>query len=124
MVGKAGKVRQASFVILEWRLGVGKVSKGRLVQIMGPVVDVEFPPEGLPEIYDAVEVQRPAGGQVMLEVQQDLGNNWVRCVAMDSTDGLRRGLEAVALGGPITVPVGRPCLGRLLNVIGDRKSVV
>jgi F-type H+-transporting ATPase subunit beta len=115
----AGKVRQASFVILVGRLGVGKVSKGRLVQIMGPVVDLEFPPEELPETYDAVEVQRPDGGKVVLEVQQDLGNNWVRCVAMDSTDGLRRGLEAVATGGPITVPVGRPCLGRLLNVIGE-----
>jgi len=95
------------------------MAQGKIVQIMGPVVDVEFAPEELPEIYEAIEVKRPEGGRLVLEVQQHLGNDMVRCVAMDSTDGLRRGLEAISTGGPITVPVGPATLGRLFNVIGD-----
>ncbi len=93
--------------------------RGKIVQIIGPVVDVEFPPEGLPEIYDAVEIMKPNGETLVAEVQQHLGNNWLRCVAMSSTDGLRRGAEAMAPGGPITVPVGRGCLGRLMDVVGN-----
>jgi F-type H+/Na+-transporting ATPase subunit beta len=93
-------------------------SKGRVVQIMGPVVDIEFPSGTLPEIYDAVEIPRD-GGRLIAEVQQHLGNDWVRCVAMDATDGLRRGMEAISTGAPITVPVGPATLGRIFNVIGE-----
>ena len=93
--------------------------KGRVVQIIGPVVDVEFPTEDLPEIYEAVHVKRQDGSTLVLEVQQHVGSKWVRCIAMDTTDGLRRGLEAIAMGGPIMVPVGRATLGRLFNVVGE-----
>jgi F-type H+-transporting ATPase subunit beta len=93
-------------------------NKGRVVQVMGPVVDVEFPSGDLPEIYDAVAIPRN-GGQLIVEVQQHLGNNWVRCVAMDATDGLRRGMEAINTGNPIMVPVGRATLGRIFNVLGE-----
>jgi F-type H+-transporting ATPase subunit beta len=85
---------------------------------MGPVVDLEFPPEELPQIYDAVEILRE-GGRLVVEVQQHLGNDWVRCVAMDATDGLRRGTEAVGTGEPIQVPVGPATLGRIFNVVGE-----
>jgi F-type H+-transporting ATPase subunit beta len=93
-------------------------SKGRVVQVMGPVVDVEFPSGDLPEIYDAVAIPRD-GGQLVVEVQQHLGNDWVRCVAMDATDGLRRGMEAINTGNPIMVPVGKATLGRIFNVLGE-----
>ncbi len=92
---------------------------GRVVQVIGPVVDVAFPEGHLPDIYDAVRIRRRDGTDLIVEVQQHLGNEWVRCVAMDSTDGLVRGLEAVATGGPITVPVGQACLGRIFNVVGE-----
>jgi len=93
-------------------------SKGRVVQVMGPVVDLEFPAGELPDIYEAIEIPRD-GGRLVVEVQQHLGNDWVRCVAMDSTDGLRRGMEAIATGGPIRVPVGPVTLGRIFNVLGE-----
>jgi len=93
-------------------------TKGRVVQVMGPVVDVEFPSGGLPEIYDAVSIPRD-GGQMVVEVQQHLGNGWVRCVAMDATEGLRRGMEAINTGAPISVPVGTATLGRIFNVLGE-----
>jgi len=93
--------------------------RGRVVQVIGPVVDIEFPPEQLPEIYDAVEIPRDDDGKLVLEVQKHLGDDWVRCLAMDSTDGLRRGAEALATGAPISVPVGKATLGRLLNVLGE-----
>jgi len=83
------------------------------------VVDVEFPAEELPEVYDAVEIEAGDGNKLLVEVQQHLGNNWVRCLAMDTTDGLRRGAECVDTGAPIAVPVGRACLGRLFNVLGQ-----
>ena len=92
---------------------------GRVVQVIGPVVDVAFPEGQLPDIFDAVRIRRRDGTDLIVEVQQHLGNEWVRCVAMDSTDGLVRGLEAVATGGPITVPVGQACLGRIFNVVGE-----
>jgi len=92
---------------------------GRVVQILGGVVDVEFPPEHLPEIYDAVEVLRTDHPPLVLEVQRHLGNSWVRCLAMDTTDGLRRGLSVRATGAPIMVPVGPSTLGRVFNVIGQ-----
>ncbi len=92
---------------------------GRIVQVIGPVVDIQFPPGQLPEIYDAVEIPRNGEGKLVLEVQQHLGGDWVRCLAMDSTDGLQRGMEAVGTGAPIMVPVGEATLGRLLNVLGE-----
>jgi len=95
-------------------------TKGRVVQVIGPVVDVEFPPEQLPEIYNAVEIYRDGEEhKLVLEVQQHIGDEWVRCLAMDTTDGLRRGLEAIDTGGPIKVPVGPATLGRLFNVLGE-----
>jgi len=94
------------------------MAKGKVVQIIGTVVDVEFPPDELPAIYNAVEIEM-GGGKVVGEVQQHLGNNWVRCLAMGSTDGLGRGAEAVDTGQPISVPVGPPTLGRLFNIVGE-----
>ena len=93
-------------------------SKGRVVQVMGPVVDVEFPGGQLPDIYHAIAIPRN-GGQLIAEVQQHLGNDWVRCVAMDATDGLRRGMEVINTGKPISVPVGTSTLGRIFNVLGE-----
>lgn len=93
-------------------------ANGRVVQILGGVVDVEFPAEQLPEVYDGIEIPREGKPPLVLEVQKHLGNNWVRCVAMDTTDGLRRGLPAIAMGGPIKVPVGPSTLGRVFNVLG------
>ncbi len=91
---------------------------GRVIQITGPVVDIEFPAGHLPSIYNAVEVMRGDGGKIICEVQQHLGNNWVRSVAMTTTDGLARGVAAVDTGSPITVPVGQATLGRVFNVLG------
>jgi F-type H+-transporting ATPase subunit beta len=91
---------------------------GKVVQVQGAVVDLEFPPETLPDIFDSVEIHRD-DQRLVLEVQQHVGRNWVRCVAMDTTDGLRRGAEAIATGTPITVPVGPPTLGRVFNVLGE-----
>jgi len=96
-----------------------KGTKGNVVQVIGTVVDVEFPAEGLPDIYNALELSMGDGKRLVLEVQQHLGNNWVRTLAMDTTDGLRRGAEAIDTGDPITVPVGEPCLGRLFNALGE-----
>lgn len=99
---------------------MSKGIKGRVVQVIGPVVDVEFPPQELPEIYNAVEIYRDGEeNKLVLEVQQHIGNEWVRCLAMDTTDGLRRGLEAIDTGAPIKVPVGPATLGRLFNVLGE-----
>jgi F-type H+-transporting ATPase subunit beta len=97
----------------------GTKNFGRIVQIIGPVLDVEFDEGKLPEIYHALRIERDGGGYLIAEVQQHRGNSWVRAVAMDTTDGLRRGTEVLDTGGPITVPVGPEALGRLLNVIGE-----
>ncbi|MCO5222406.1 MAG: F0F1 ATP synthase subunit beta [Thermomicrobiales bacterium] len=94
-------------------------ANGSVVQVLGPVVDVQFPPDELPEIYYALEVVPEGGEPLTLEVQQHLGNDWVRAVAMSSTDGLRRGMEVKNTGAAITVPVGPETLGRILNVVGD-----
>jgi len=96
---------------------------GRVVQIIGPVLDIEFP-DGVPAIYNAVRVEDPGGAggvkiEVIAEVEQHLGENRVRCVSMLPTDGMVRGMRAVDLAGPITVPVGTATLGRVLNVIGE-----
>jgi len=94
-------------------------NEGRIVQIIGPVLDVQFEEGHLPEIFGALRVRHDDGSVVIAEIQQHRGNNWVRAVAMSSTDGLRRGMKAEDLGGPITAPVGDGTLGRLFNVVGD-----
>ena len=91
---------------------------GRVIQITGPVVDIEFPAGQLPAIYNAVEIQREGQDPLVCEVQQHLGNNWVRSVAMTTTDGLARGIAVVDTGAPITVPVGEATLGRVFDVLG------
>src|SRR5205814_2459961 len=95
------------------------VKTGEIVQIIGPVLDVRFEEGELPEIYQALSVRKDDGTDVIAEVQQHLGNNWVRAVSMQSTDGLRRGMQATNTGGPITVPVGKATLGRVFNVVGE-----
>ena len=90
-----------------------------MVQIIGPVLDVQFEEGHLPEIYHALTVTRDNGEIVVAEVQQHLGNNWVRAVAMSTTDGLRRGMKATSTGESITVPVGEKTLGRVFNVVGE-----
>ncbi len=95
------------------------MSKGTVKQVIGPVVDIEFPEVELPAIYNAVKIERENEPTLVLEVQQHLGENVVRCVAMDSTDGLVRGTEAFDTGEPISVPVGPEVLGRLINVVGE-----
>jgi F-type H+-transporting ATPase subunit beta len=96
---------------------------GKIVQVIGPVIDVEFDPEQLPALYTALEVADDGNGRppvrVVAEVQQHIGRNQVRAVAMSSTDGLVRGMDAVDTGGPIKIPVGQPALGRILNVLGE-----
>jgi F-type H+-transporting ATPase subunit beta len=96
---------------------------GKIVQIIGPVLDVAFDPERMPDLYTALEVKTEGNGQpamrVIAEVQQHIGRNQVRAVAMSSTDGLTRGIDVLDTGGPITVPVGEAALGRVLNVIGE-----
>ena len=93
-------------------------SKGKVVQVIGTVVDVEFPPEDLPMIYNALELDVD-GERLVLEVEQHVGNNWVRCLALGTTDGLARGVECVDTGQPVSVPVGENSLGRIFNVLGE-----
>ncbi|OPX23678.1 MAG: F0F1 ATP synthase subunit beta [Candidatus Latescibacteria bacterium 4484_107] len=95
------------------------MAEGRVVQVIGPVVDVEFPIEELPAIYNAVTIEQSDGATLFLEAQQHLGESKVRCVAMDSTDGLIRGMKALDTGAPIAVPVGKETLGRMINVLGE-----
>ena len=94
------------------------MQNGRIVQVIGTVVDVEFPPDLLPEIFTALEVEF-AGQKITLEVQQHVGNNWARCLALGPTEGLSRGVEVVNTGQPVTVPIGPKTLGRLFNVLGE-----
>ncbi len=94
-------------------------NEGRVVQIIGTVLDIEFPPDHLPAVNNAVNVILDDGSVLVTEVQQHLGNNWVRCLAMDSTDGLRRNAVAVDTGAAISVPVGELSLGRMFNVLGN-----
>src|ERR1700747_1573566 len=99
------------------------MNKGNIVQVIGPVVDVEFPDEKtLPKIYNALEIEYEVNGnptKLTLEVQQHLGESWVRSIAMSSTEGLKRGMQVNDTGGPISVPVGEGVLGRVFNVTGD-----
>jgi len=94
------------------------MAKAKVVQVIGTVVDIEFPPDELPALNNAIEIPLD-GGKILLEAQQHMGNNWVRCLAMSPTDGLERGAEAIDTGAPLTVPVGRATLGRLFNVLGE-----
>jgi F-type H+-transporting ATPase subunit beta len=94
-------------------------STGRVVQVLGGVVDVAFPDGDLPELYEAISVEREGQEPLILEVQKHLGNNWVRTVAMASTDGLQRSVPAVSTDAPIKVPVGLSTLGRIFNVLGQ-----
>ena len=93
------------------------MNKGKIVQVMGPVVDVEFQTT-LPQIKEALEVERDGNRQVM-EVAQHVGGNTVRCIMLSPSEGLGRGMEVTALGKPISVPVGEGVLGRMFNVLGD-----
>ncbi|MHB1377656.1 MAG: F0F1 ATP synthase subunit beta, partial [Candidatus Humimicrobiaceae bacterium] len=103
----------------------GKSSIGRIVSIRGPVLDIEFPPGNLPFIYNALIIKRPESQMsgfkenVVAEVQQSIGGNQVRAVAMSATTGLKRGMEVIDTGSPIEVPVGKETLGRIFNVLGD-----
>ena len=95
---------------------------GKVVQIIGPVVDIEFAGGHLPAIYNAVRITSDAGSQkidVICEVEQHLGENRVRTVAMKPTDGMQRGMQAIDTGAPITMPVGAATLGRVMNVLGE-----
>jgi F-type H+-transporting ATPase subunit beta len=94
------------------------MAKGKVAQVIGTVVDVEFPPDELPALYNAIEVTTDSG-KLVLEAQEHVGNNWVRCLALSPTDGLERGVEAVDTGSALTVPVGKATLGRLFNVMGE-----
>jgi F-type H+-transporting ATPase subunit beta len=93
------------------------MAKGKIAQVIGTVVDIEFPPDELPPIYNAIEVTVD-GDKIVLEAQEHIGNNWVRCLALSPTDGLGRGTEAVDTGKVLSVPVGRATLGRLFDVVG------
>jgi F-type H+/Na+-transporting ATPase subunit beta len=92
---------------------------GQIVQILGGVVDVEFPAEDMPNLFEALEIEADEGHPLILEVQKHLGDGWARCVAMDATDGLQRGVKAIRTYSPIKVPVGQASLGRIFNVLGQ-----
>jgi F-type H+/Na+-transporting ATPase subunit beta len=94
------------------------LANGKVVQIIGTVVDIEFPQEHLPAIYNAIDVMQD-GQKLVMEAVQHIGNNWVRCLALCPTEGLERGAVAIDTGAAISVPVGRPTLGRLVNVFGE-----
>jgi len=97
---------------------------GRIVRVIGPVIDVEFAPDAIPAIYNALRItseglETPTPVDIIVEVEQHLGEDTVRCVSMHPTDGLARGMKAVDTGGPIMVPVGPEVLGRVMNVVGE-----
>ena len=95
------------------------MTAGKVVQVIGSVVDIEYPPAELPALFNAVEIKSKSGDKLILEVQSHIGNDWVRCLSLMPTDGLSRGTEAVDTGAPITVPVGDQVLGRIFNVLGQ-----
>ena len=92
---------------------------GKITQIIGAVMDIKFSQGKIPEINEAIKIPLETGGELVVEVAQDLGDDTVRCIAMGTTDGLRRGMDAIATGAPITVPVGENTLGRIFNVLGE-----
>ena len=94
------------------------INKGTVIQVQGPVLDIRFADDQLPQLLSAIEI--PNGDKtIVAEVAQHIGDNVVRCVAMSSTDGLQRGVEAIDTGAPISVPVGEECLGRVFNLLGQ-----
>ena len=95
------------------------MNKGRIDQIIGPVIDIKFNEDEMPELLNAVTIKTKEGGTIVTEVAQHKGDDVARCIALSSTDGLRRGMEAEDTGAPIKVPVGKEVLGRMFNVIGD-----
>jgi len=95
------------------------VAKGKVVQVIGSVVDIEFPSDALPALFNAIEIKREDGTSMMLEAQAHVGKSWVRCLSFLPTDGLARGEEAIDTGAPISVPVGAASLGRIFNVLGE-----
>ncbi|NLH46870.1 MAG: F0F1 ATP synthase subunit beta [Acholeplasmataceae bacterium] len=99
------------------------MNTGKIVQVVGPVIDIEFPPKSLPAIYNAIKIDGEVGNGIKIhltaEVMQHIGENVVRTVAMSSTDGLVRGMDAIDTGAPITIPVGEGTLGRIFNVLGE-----
>ena len=99
------------------------MNTGKIVQVVGPVIDIEFPPKSLPAIYNAIKIDGEVGNGIKIhltaEVMQHIGENVVRAVAMSSTDGLVRGMDAIDTGAPITIPVGEGTLGRIFNVLGE-----
>jgi F-type H+-transporting ATPase subunit beta len=94
------------------------MAKGKVVQVIGTVVDIEFPPDELPALFNAIEITTD-GAKIVLEAQEHVGNNWVRCLSLAPTDGLGRGVEAIDTGKALAVPVGRATLGRLFNIMGE-----
>jgi len=94
------------------------MAKGKVAQVIGTVVDIEFPPDQLPALYNGIEITTE-DSKIVLEAQEHIGNNWVRCLALSPTDGLERGTEAIDTGATLTVPVGKATLGRLFNVMGE-----
>ena len=98
---------------------MAEMNIGKITQIISAVLDIKFSQGKLPEINDAVEITMKDGSRLVAEVSQHLGDDTVRCIAMGSTDGLVRGMEARATGGPISVPVGEKTLGRIFNVLGE-----
>ena len=98
---------------------MAEVNVGKITQIIGAVLDIKFSEGHLPEINDAINITTKEGNKLVVEVAQHLGDDVVRCIAMGPTDGLVRGMEAVATGAPISVPVGEKTLGRMFNVLGE-----
>jgi F-type H+-transporting ATPase subunit beta len=94
------------------------MAKGKVAQVIGTVVDIEFPPDALPALFNAIEIVAD-GNKIVLEAQEHVGNNWVRCLALSPTDGLQRGMEAIDTGKALAVPVGNATLGRLFNILGE-----
>jgi len=94
------------------------MAKGKIAQVIGTVVDIAFPPDELPALFNAIEIAAESG-KIVLEVQEHVGNNWVRCLSLSPTDGLQRGMEAVDTGKALAVPVGRATLSRLFNILGE-----
>ena len=97
------------------------MATGKVVQVIGTVVDVEFPPDELPALYNAIEINAD-GGKIVLEVQTHMGNNWVRCLSLSPTEGLPRGADAVDTGAAVSVPVGKATLGRWFNALGEPRD--
>jgi F-type H+-transporting ATPase subunit beta len=124
MTKKEEKAREEKDVKAKARPEEKKEKTGKVIQVIGPVVDVEFKGNELPEIYNAIQITSegfdvPTPVDIIAEAEQHLGEDRVRCVSMHPTDGLARGMKAIDLGGPIQVPVGEETLGRLINVIGE-----